>query len=341
MLKIKVNSLKPGVTLGKDIFTYDSKLLLPKGTIITQEHLDNLRARNIDDVFIMEAEAKVKPGRRFEDVYSDSLGVVRSFMLEAKLGKPLDFKDISDITDLLLEQVFDAGDLFRQMRLMKEKDDYLFTHSVNVALLCILMGRWLKCAPETIKELGEAGLLHDIGKVFIEDSILNKPAKLSDNEYEEMKKHTLMGYNLLAQYEWISSNIANAALMHHERADGSGYPMGTKGYSKNLCVSVVAVADVYDAVTSTRVYSSKRSPYTAADILWQESFGKLNPRISKIFYDKITSFYIGNEVLLSNDKTGIVIYVDPSQPTRPIVMAGDTFYNLAIDRSISILEVID
>lgn len=341
MFKIKVNSLKPGVTLGKDIYSYDSTLLLPKGTIITKEHLDSLHNRNIDDVFIMDSKATAKSGRQFEDVYSDSLTVVRSFMLEAKLGKPLELEEISNITDLLLDQVFEAVDLFRQMRLMKEKDDYLFTHSVNVALLCILIGRWLKCDHETIKELGQAGLLHDIGKVFIDDSILNKPDKLTEAEFDEMKKHTLQGYNLLSQYEWISSNVANAALMHHERADGSGYPMGTKGYSKNICVSVVAVADVYDAVTSNRVYSSKRSPYTAAEILWQESFGKLNPKISKVFYDKITNFYVGNEVLLSNNETGIVIYVDPSQPTRPIVMVGDNFYNLTIDRSITILEVID
>ena len=163
MLKIKVNSLKPGVTLGKDLFSYDSTLLLPKGTIITKEHLDSFRVRNIDDVFIMESKAIVKSGKPFEDVYSDSLDVVRSFMVEAKLGKTLDFNEISDITGLLLEQVFEANDLFRQMRLMKEKDDYLFTHSVNVALLCILMGRWLKCDRETLKELGQAGLLHDIG----------------------------------------------------------------------------------------------------------------------------------------------------------------------------------
>ncbi len=341
MLKIKVNSLKPGVTLGKDLFSYDSTLLLPKGRIITKEHLDSFRVRNIDDVFIMESKAIVKSGKPFEDVYSDSLDVVRSFMVEAKLGKTLDFNEISDITGLLLEQVFEANDLFRQMRLMKEKDDYLFTHSVNVALLCILMGRWLKCDRETLKELGQAGLLHDIGKIFIEDNILNKPDKLTDIEFEEVKKHTLQGYNLLSQYEWISTSVANAALMHHERADGSGYPMGTKGYSKNLCVSVVAVADVYDAVTSDRTYSSKRSPYTAAEILWQESFGKLNPKISKLFYDKIANFYIGNEVILSNDEKGIVIYVDPSQPTRPIVMVGEKFYNLATDRSITIIEVID
>ena len=341
MLKIKVSSLKPGVTLGKDLFSYNSTLLLPKGTVVSREHLDSLRMRNIEDVFIMETGAIPKSGKLFEEVYSDSLTVVRSFMLEAKLGKPLEFEEINDITGLLLEQVFEASDLFRQMRLMKEKDDYLFTHSVNVALLCILIGRWLKCDRESLKELGEAGLLHDIGKIFIDDSILNKPDKLTDVEFEEIKKHTLQGYNLLSQYEWISTNVANAALMHHERADGSGYPMGTKGYSKNLCVSVVAVADVYDAVTSDRAYSNKRSPYTAAEILWQESFGKLNPEISKVFYDKITNFYVGNEVLLSNDEIGVVIYVDPSQPTRPIVMVGEKFYNLATDRSITILEVID
>lgn len=341
MLKIKASSLKPGVTLGKDLFSYDSALLLPKGTVISREHLDSLRLRNIEDVFIMETGAIVKSGKPFADVYSDSLSVVRTFMLEAKLGKPLEFDEISDITGLLLEQVFEANDLFRQMRMMKEKDDYLFTHSVNVALLCILMGRWLKCDRETLKELGQAGLLHDIGKIFINNSILDKPDRLTDAEFEEVKKHTLLGYNLLTQYDWISTNVANAALMHHERADGSGYPMGSKGYSKNLCVSVVAVADVYDAVTSNRAYSSKRSPYTAAEILWQESFGKLNPKISKVFYDKITSFYVGNEVILSNDEIGVVIYVDPSQPTRPIVMVGENFYNLALDRSISILEVID
>lgn len=342
MLKIKVSSLKPGVTLGKDLFTYDSKLLLSKGTMITQEHLDNLRMRRINDVFIMDnSEVAVKPGRHFEEVYNESLAVVRSFMLGAKLGKSLEFDEINTVTDLLLGQVFEASDLFRQMRLMKEKDDYLFTHSVNVALLCILIGRWLKCDHETMKELGQAGLLHDIGKVFIDEHILNKPFELTTAEFEEVKRHTLLGYYFLTQHEWVSNCAADAAFEHHERVDGSGYPMGTKGYSKNLCASIVAVADVYDAITSDRVYANKRSPYTAAEILWQESFGKLDPTISKLFYDKITSFYVGNEVLLSNNEIGVVIYVDPSQPTRPIVMVGDNFYNLGTDRSITIMEVID
>lgn len=341
MLKIKMSSLKPGVKLGKDIYSFDGNLLLPKGVVITNDHLVAFARRNIDDVFVVESNAHVKTEKSFEDVYAHSLDVIKAFMLEAKLGRPLEINDISYTVDMLVEQAFDQHGLFRQMRMMMNKDDYLFTHSINVSLLCILIGRWLKCEDEVIKDLGLAGLLHDIGKIYLSDQILNKPEKLNENEFEEIKKHTLMGYNLLNQYPWINKEVGNAILMHHERADGSGYPVGVKGYKIGFYASAVAVADVYDALTTSRIYSNKVSPYTAAEILWQESFGKLDPRISKVFYDKITDFYVGNEVVLSNGKKGVVVFVDPSQPTRPIVMVGDEFFNLALERSITIQDIVD
>lgn len=341
MLKIKVNSLKPGVTLGKDIFTYDSKLLINKGTVITKEHLDGFANRNITEVFVMEASRRQRSEKSFQDVFTTSIDVVKSFMLEAKLGKPLDYKELEKTVNHLLEQVYDVNDLFRQMRIMKEKDDYLYTHTVNVALLSILIGRWLKCDAETIRLLGIAGLLHDIGKIFIDDAILNKPDKLTAEEFEEMKKHPVLGYNLVSEYEWVHPDVAKAILMHHERIDGSGYPMGLTGNNNSFLASVIAVADIYDAITSNRAYSSKSSPYTAVEILWKEAFGKLDPKITKVFCDKITNFYVGNEVVLSNGQTGIVIYVDPVQPTRPTVMVGDDFINLAENLSIIINEVID
>ncbi|MGB4701824.1 MAG: HD-GYP domain-containing protein, partial [Syntrophomonadaceae bacterium] len=180
-----------------------------------------------------------------------------------------------------------------------------------------------------------------IGKVYIDSEILNKPGQLTKEEYEEVKKHTTLGYNLIVQNGSFSHDVANAALLHHERADGTGYPMGIKGYNIPFYAAVTAVADVYDAITSDRVYSARSSPYTAAEILWEESFGRLDPRITKVFYDKIANFYVGNQVRLSNNEIGVVIFVDPSMPTRPIVMVDDKFYNLATDRSIFIQEVID
>ena len=341
MLKIKVENLRPGTTLGKDIFTHDSHLLLNKGTIITKEHLDGFASRNISEVYVWEASARQKSEKKFQDVFTSALDVVKSFMLGAKLGKPLDADEIYQTVDVLLEQVFDINDVFRQMRIMKEKDDYLFTHSVNVSLLSILIGRWLKCDEETIRLLGLAGLLHDLGKVFIDDSILNKPSKLTDEEYEEIKKHSILGYNLASEHDWIPQDVAKAILLHHERADGSGYPMGISGYSENFLASVVAVADVYDALTSDRIYSAKSSPYSAVDVLWEDSFGKLDPKITKVFCDKITNFYVGNEVILSNGQKGLVVFIDATQPTRPTVMIGDDFINLAEERDITIVEIID
>lgn len=338
MLKIKVDSLKPGVRLGKDIFTFDAQLLLPKGTIITEDHLNGFRNRNITEVFVMEASPRQKSERSFQDVFSSALDVVKSFMLEARLGKPLDFDEIDKTVELLLEQVFDVNDLFRQMRLMKSKDDYFYTHSINVSLLSILIGRWLKLDKEEIKLLGLAGILHDIGKVFIDPAILNKPDKLTDEEFEEIKRHPSSGYGLISNH--VDERVAQAVLLHHERIDGSGYPMGITGKT-SMYASIIAVADVFDALTSNRKYSSKNSPYTAADVLWEESFGKLDPYITKTFCDKITSFYVGNEVVLSNGVRGVVIYIDPTQPTRPTIMAGDDFINLVEQRSLYIVEVLD
>jgi HD-GYP domain-containing protein (c-di-GMP phosphodiesterase class II) len=342
MLLIKVSSLKPGVSLGKDIYSFDGKLLLPKGTMLTQEHLFLFARRNIEEIFLLETpNERKKTEEDFKDVYSDSLTVTKTFMLEAKLGKPLDQNEISGTVGMLVEQVFDQNDLFRQMRLMKDKDEYLFTHSVNVSLLCILIGRWLKLSAAEVKELGVAGLLHDVGKVYISNTILNKPGKLSNEEFDQIKKHPLIGYNLVSDYPWINEKISGAILMHHERLDGSGYPLGKGGNAMHQYASIVAVADVYDALTSQRSYNRKVSPYEAAEVLWQESFGRLDPRITKVFYDKVTNFYIGNEVILSNQERGMVVFVDPSQPTRPMVKVGENFYNLAQDRSLSIVEIVD
>lgn len=340
MLKIKTSNLKPGIKLGKDIYSYDSQLLLASGTTLTQEHLDSFDRRNIAEVFIRDESPRMKPQRDFEEVYQDTLDVVKSFMVGVMLGGSLDVEELDIIVGLLKEQVYDAIDLFRQIRLMKDKGEYLYTHSINVSLLCIMIGKWLKCDSRTIAELGMAGLLHDLGKVFIENEILNKPGKLTDKEYERIKRHTVLGYNYISQNPGMSPEVAKAALMHHERIDGSGYPSGLRG-EMNFYAAVVAVADVFDAITSAHSYADKRSPYSAAEILWQESFGKLDAKISKVFYDKITNFYVGNKVLLSNGKEGLVIFADPSLPTRPIVMVEDEFYNLATDRTISILDIID
>lgn len=340
MNRITVSGLRPGIVLARDLYTYNGQMLLPKGTTLTQAHLDYFKAKRIDSVYIYD-NTKPHTSQEFEAVYDSSVSTVKAFMLEAKLGRALMEEEVLPTVDTLVEQVFDEGDLFRQMRMMKEKDDYLFVHSINVALLSILVGRWLKLDREKVQQLGTAGFLHDIGKVKVPNNILNKPGTLTPEEFNIMQQHTQFGYEMVRNWDWVTPEIAEAVFLHHERLDGSGYPLGLSSSQVGLFPRIVAVADVYDAITSSRAYADKRSPYNAAEILWEESFGKLDARATKMFYDRVANFYVGNKVGLSNGEVGMVVYIPPTAPTRPVVQVGDKFYNLNENRTISILEVID
>lgn len=341
-MRIKTSSLKPGVALGTDVFSSDGQLLLPKGEKISVELLDALIRREIDEVIIHDEDSMLQSAQRtFEDLYIGCLTVIKSIFFQTKLGQPLLESDILQVAEQLASQVSEQNDVFRQMRRMKGTDEYLFTHTLNVSLLCMTIGTWMGFSPFEVLELGQAGLLHDIGKAIIPDQILNKPAALSEEECNKMKEHSLLGFNLIKDYPWISSDVANAVLFHHEREDGKGYPYGLQENDIGVFAEIVAIADTYDALTSTRVYCPQVSPFSAVEVVWKESFGKLNPRIAKIFYDRITNFYVGNEVLLSNNEKGVVVYIDPSEPTRPIIRAGDRFYSLVEDRSLYVVEIYD
>lgn len=339
MNRISVSELRPGTMLGKDLYSYNGQLLLPRGTILTQSHIDYFREKNIETVYIYENPTVKR--NDFGKTYQTSLDTLKTSLLETKLGRPLPEKEISFAVEKLVGQVFEAGDLFRSMRQMKEKDDYLFVHSVNVAVLSILIGRWMGLEEGRIERLALAGFLHDIGKIKIPDEILNKPGRLSGQEFEVVKEHPRLGYEIVCDAGWVSKDVADAVLMHHERMDGSGYPLGLKGGFTNLYARIIAVADVYDAITSNRSYAQKMSPYTAAEILWEQSFGQLDPRATKVLYDRVASFYVGNRVRLSNGDEGVVVYIYPWAPTRPLVQVGEQFYNLNENRDISIQEVLD
>lgn len=341
-MRIKTTSLKPGVSLGTDVFSADGQLLLPKGERISVELLDALIRRDIQEVIVNDTESRFQSSRlSFEQSYVSCLAAIKSIFFQIKLGQPLLESDVKLVIEQLAGQVGEQSDVFRQIRRMKGTDDYLFTHTLNVSLLSMIIGTWMGFSPSEVFELGQAGLLHDAGKAMIPEQILNKPSALSDEECFKMKEHSLLGFNLIKDYSWINADVANAVLFHHEREDGQGYPYGIKEKDIGIFAQIVAIADTYDALTSNRVYCPQVSPFSAVEVLWKESFGRLNARIAKVFYDRIANFYVGNEVLLSNNERGTVVYIDPSEPTRPIIRAGERFYSLVEDRSLYVVEVFD
>jgi len=355
-IKISLDSLTEEQVLDKDIFAWDDQLLLKKGTILTRDLIESMRKRNIKELYIRAPiEPPVKPAvnpprppreyvsneSKIAGIYSNAIGFVEGFISDIKRDKEINVEAVQETVNTFSDNIVTDMDVLAQMRRLKDKDDYLLTHSVNVSLLAIMIGKWLGYDKDMVNNLGIAGILHDLGKVHIPEEILNKPSKLTDAEKEIMNNHPVIGFRLCRECANLDVSVKHAVLMHHERMDGSGYPAQISSGKITQAAAILAIADTYDAVTSARVYSPKRTPYMAAEIILQESLaGRVDSRIGKIFYDKLISLSVGNEVLLSNQKKGVIVFMNPLKPTYPTVKVDDKLYNLEKEKGLSIVTVL-
>ena len=167
------------------------------------------------------------------------------------------------------------------------KNEYTYRHNICVGVIATYIGKWLGLSEEELSKLTLAATLHDIGKTMISGSILNKPGKLTELEYEEMKHHTIYGYRLIKKIPGLHPSIALTALQHHEREDGQGYPLGINGYHIHSFSKIVAIADIFHAMSSHRVYHEAIPFYEVIAQMKENVFGKLNPEILLVFLNKM------------------------------------------------------
>jgi HD-GYP domain-containing protein (c-di-GMP phosphodiesterase class II) len=199
-----------------------------------------------------------------------------------------------------------------------------------------MIGKWLGYSQEEILELGEAGLLFDIGKLSLPEYLLNKEVGVTPEEYELVKKHAQFGYSILLKTKGVSPNIKYAALHHHERMDGSGYPLRLREGQIHDFAKIIMVCDVFDALITERPYKKAISPLMAADYLSWSSGKLFDAEVCFVFIKKISEYCIGKTVKLNDGNTGKIVFVDENFPTRPIVQVGDKFLNLVKDRSLEV-----
>jgi len=222
---------------------------------------------------------------------------------------------------------------------MRGYDDMTYTHSMNVALICNVIGNWLRMNEKDLKVLVTCGLLHDIGKLRVPNDIITKPGKLTVQEYEIVKKHPQYGYEMLKDKK-LDRRVKLAALQHHERFGGTGYPYGLMGSDIEYFSSIVAVADVYDAMTSNRCYRKGICPFKVIGILEQDK-DAYEPGVLYLFMERTIEAYVNTEVLLSNGEQGKVVLLNKSLLSRPVVMTDKgTIYDLSKDFRMSIEALI-
>jgi len=253
-------------------------------------------------------------------ICAKSKQAVTSMFKEARMGKALSSDDALPIVEEISTSVMrNPGALIGLARL-KDKDDYTYMHSVAVCALMVALARQLGLNDEQVRQAGLAGLLHDVGKMMIPLSILNKPGKLTDAEFEKMRSHPAEGHKMLLEGSGIGEAALDVCLHHHEKVDGSGYPERLTDAQISLYAKMGAVCDVYDAITSNRPYKNGWEPAESLRKMAEWSKGHFDTTIFHAFVKSVGIYPIGSLVKLESGHLGVIIEQTEKSLLKPILM---------------------
>ena len=381
-MKIAVTDLLDGMRIDEDLVNMDGQLITTKNTLVTPALIEKLKQFNIKDIeaeatpeywelikkrdfqFSQNSEKPQVPEHKPTTVLEETIFDVRkteafsSFKDSCETNhKTLSssFEDImSDennaqglnlmeaMSDSLYKNNKNNINLIDMVYLMRNNADSIYSHSLNVGMVAGQLGKWLKLPEEEVQLLVTCGLFHDIGKLLIPKNIIDKPSALTDEEYIIMKTHAEKGYEFLSKFDHLDQVIKDVALRHHERCDGSGYPNGLKDDEIDKFSKIIAIADVYTAMTSDRIYRESICPFAVAAELEKEGLHKFDGHFVMTFLDNMLTSYLQKKVELNNGQVGVVLLLNRYQKSKPLVelLNGETL-DLAKNTDLYIARMLD
>ncbi|MBO5033677.1 MAG: HD-GYP domain-containing protein [Lachnospiraceae bacterium] len=349
MKQIPVADLTPGMVTAEDIVSYDCKVIVPKGIILTENIISRLEGYSIYYVYIEDKIAadlskpmadqsasaclhdsgeksvkeKLKESvqfQRFSQEFARCAEHYRNNLMNALYrGEPLRANELVRETLALLYQDEQEVSVFDMLLNMHNADDSIYMHCIDVALISNILSRWLHFSEADQRMATACGLFHDIGKFMLPAGVLQKPGKLTPEEFEIIKTHTSEGFHLLGKYRSIPEPVKNTALMHHEKCDGSGYPYGLKGDEIDNFSKLVTIADIFDAMTSERVYHSAMCPFSVIKYFEDDGIRKYDMKYILTFLENVSNSYLSHRVTLSNGMEGNVIFINHNSYSRPVI----------------------
>ena len=346
---VMLHKVKNGMKIAEDVY-HNSQLLVQKDTVITSDVIDLLNNSSVIAVAIYDSEEEEAPAaqpakqavqvshadqvrsseafKKFETNFQNKTKDF-SFQLNdiANQTGNIDIDGLFDSANELMSETTNTYQLMDILSNIRYFDDSTYAHSLNVAMLSNIFGRWMHFNDDELKLLTVAGMLHDIGKILIPPDIIKKPGKLTDEEFQIIKTHPMKGYQLLSQRN-VDIRISQAALMHHEKCDGSGYPLGVTGNKISDLAKIITIVDVYEALTANRCYRDGLCPFEVIKMYEDEGYQKYEPKFLVPFLRGISDTYLHNTVLLSDGRKGKVIMTNQMTPSRPSVMVDNDFIDL-------------
>lgn len=352
---VPTSELVPGMQADRDIDDRLGRNLIARGAILDERLIEGLKKLEISSIYIreeipdeeIETEADEALIQEALDQYhvSDPTTVALSDSVRKRVSEGIQFiyndihsEELTDtansITSDLMGAITSNNAVAIDISTLKTSDEYTFKHSVDVATIAMILAKHLGFTHKEVYDIGVSGLLHDIGKAEIPLDILNKPGRLSDEEFEVMKSHPIIGYHSLQEHGTVSAEVALGVLQHHEKKDGSGYPLHLPGDKINRFAKILAVADIYDALVTERPYKTAFSQRDAVEMIMAMT-GELDMDAMQAFLHTIILYPVDSIVQLSNGEHARVLHNHPNYLLRPTVVGlkSGKVYNLAEDLS--------
>jgi len=307
--------------LARAVYSVNGTVLLAEGMKLTERYIERLKEMGISILYIADhhlGKIMVDEVIRIQ-IKNEATKAVKETLTDIYQSRAINSERIRQTVNSLIDELIANRNVIYNLVEIRSTDDYHFVHSVSVCVLSIMTGIAIGYNYYKLIQLGTSALLHDIGKTGIPKEILTKKEKLTPGEYEVVKKHTQIGYELLHKCNDFTSVSAHAVWQHHERMDGSGYPRGLKNGAIHEFARIIALADVYDALSSDRCYRKRLLPNETIQYIQENSKTLFDPYITTVFLQNIAPFPIGSTVDLNNGETGVVTNVTKNFPARPIV----------------------
>ncbi|WP_400244666.1 HD-GYP domain-containing protein [Niallia sp. JL1B1071] len=355
---VNLEELQPGSILAEDIYIRTNRPIITAKTVLTKEHIKILKSflvkevtienTRIDGTKIMQSSSSIHKQARnekksnFLELFIQTVQLYKKEFLSWQSGLPVNIANIRNILLPLLEEVENVSKEIFSIYHLSNKKEYLYQHSIAVAVISALIAEKMNYSYRDMIQVALAGCLSDAGMAKINQRLLHKTEPLTEDEFNEVKKHTRYSLEMIPEHTLLKKETRLAIYQHHERIDGSGYPMGNADNKIHAFAKIIAVADTFHAMTSERLYRKKQSPFRVIEQMHQDHFGEFDLTILQSLSNAITQFTTGSKIRLSNGEKAEILFIS-SIPTRPLVktLENELILDLEKNRHIFIEEILE